>query len=183
MSRHLADVTLDGAAGQIVLSGAAGKEALYRALTAGAALLAAEQVGVAQWCLETTVTYLKERRQFGRIVGGYQALKHRLADLYVEVESAGATAAYSVATLAEGDSDAEIAATVAQAYCSDVTVHVAEEALQLHGGIGMTWEHPLHLYLKRAKADQIALGTAGAHRARLAGMVDLSGVPEDAAAA
>ena len=123
---------------------------------------------MARWCLETTIAYLKERRQFGRVVGGFQALKHRLADLYTGVESAAAAARYAAATLAEGDPDASLAASVAQSYCSDLAVHAAEEAVQLHGGIGMTWEHPAHLYLKRAKSDQIALGTPGRHRARLA---------------
>ncbi|MDN5851497.1 MAG: acyl-CoA/acyl-ACP dehydrogenase [Actinomycetia bacterium] len=175
MSRQVADVVFDGAGGELVVGGSQGRTALHTALVTGAALLAAEQVGVAQWCLQATITYLTQRRQFGRTVGGFQALKHRLADLYVEVEGAGAAAAYAVATLADGDPDAEIAAAVAQAHCSDVAVHAAEEALQLHGGIGMTWEHPLHLYLKRAKADQIALGTAEAHRIRLADLVDLPG--------
>ena len=107
-------------------------------------------------------------------LGGFQALKHRLADLFADVESASAAAAYAAAATAVDDPDAALATHVAQAYCSDVAVHAAEEAVQLHGGIGMTWEHPAHLYLKRAKADQIALGTAGAHRARLADLVDLT---------
>jgi alkylation response protein AidB-like acyl-CoA dehydrogenase len=171
MSRQLADVRLDRAAGERVL--ADGEPAIRRALLAGAALLASEQFGLARWCLETTLAYLKERRQFGRVVGGFQALKHRLADLYTEVESAGVAARYAAAALAAGDPDGEVAASLAQAYCADLAVRAAEEALQLHGGIGMTWEHLLHLYLKRAKADQIALGSAGAHRARLAALVDL----------
>ncbi|MEV4331082.1 acyl-CoA dehydrogenase family protein [Streptomyces sp. NPDC049597] len=171
MTRQLADVTLDGVAGELVV--ADGAAAVRRALEAGAALLASEQLGVAQWCLTTTIGYLKERRQFGRAVGGFQALKHRLADLFTEVESAAAAARYAAATLAAGYEDAAVAAAVTQAYCSDVAVKAAEEAVQLHGGIGMTWEHPAHLYLKRAKADQIAFGTPGAHRAHLAGLVDL----------
>ncbi len=173
MTRQPADVTLDGAAGQVVLGDA--EAAVRRALEVGAALLASEQLGVARWCLETTIAYLKERRQFGRVVGGFQALKHRLADLYTVVESAAAAARYAAATLAEGDPDAPLAASVAQAYCSEVAVHAAEEAVQLHGGIGMTWEHPAHLYLKRAKSDQIALGTPGRHRVRLGTLVDLPG--------
>ncbi|MFD5119885.1 acyl-CoA dehydrogenase family protein [Streptomyces sp. NPDC058385] len=128
MTRQLADVTLDGVTGELVLVN--GESAIRRALAAGAALLASEQVGVAQWCLQTTVDYLKERRQFGRVVGGFQALKHRLADLFADVESAGAAARYAAAILAAGDPDAEIAATVAQAYCSDLAVKAAEEAIQ-----------------------------------------------------
>jgi alkylation response protein AidB-like acyl-CoA dehydrogenase len=107
------------------------------------------------------------------VVGGFQALKHRLADLYTLVESARAAARYAAATAAAGDDDRDVAASVAAAYCSDVAVRAAEECIQLHGGIGMTWEHPAHLYLKRAKADQIALGSPGAHRALLADLVHL----------
>jgi alkylation response protein AidB-like acyl-CoA dehydrogenase len=173
MTRPLADVTLDGAAAEPVLPAAAGGAAVRRGLEAGAALLASEQLGVAQWCLATTLVYLKERRQFGRVVGGFQALKHRLADLYVAVESAAAAARYAAAAVAGDDPDRAVATAVAQAFCADVAVRAAEEAVQLHGGIGMTWEHPAHLYLKRAKADQIALGTPGAHRARLAELVDV----------
>ena len=173
MTRQLADVTLDGVPAELVLPNA--EPAVRRALEAGAALLASEQAGVARWCLETTVAYLKERRQFGRVVGGFQALKHRLADLYTGVESANAAARHAAATVAAADADAPVATAVAQAYCSDLAVLAAEEAVQLHGGIGMTWEHPAHLYLKRAKADQIAFGTSGTHRARLAELVDLSG--------
>jgi alkylation response protein AidB-like acyl-CoA dehydrogenase len=173
MSRQLADVSLVGASGTMVVTDA--EPAVRRALDAGAALLASEQLGVARWCLETTVAYLKVRKQFGRVVGGFQALKHRLADLYTGVESAAAAARYAAATLAEHDTDAPVAAALAQAYCSDLAVLAAHETVQLHGGIGMTWEHPAHLYLKRAKSDQIALGTAGRHRARLAELVDLPG--------
>jgi len=173
MTRQLADVTLDGVTAELVVPDAG--HAVRRGLEAGAALLASEQAGVAGWCLETTVAYLRERRQFGRVVGGFQALKHRLADLYAGVESAHAAARNAAAALAAGDEDVPVAASVAQAFCSDLAVLAAEEAVQLHGGIGMTWEHPAHLYLKRAKADQIAFGTAGAHRARLATRVDLPG--------
>jgi alkylation response protein AidB-like acyl-CoA dehydrogenase len=173
MSRQLADLSFEGVGSLVVVPAEAGEAAVRRALLVGAALMASEQLGVAQWCLDTTVAYLKERRQFGRVVGGFQALKHRLADLYTLVEQARAAARYAAATLTEGDPDAEVAASVAKAYCSDVAVRAAEECVQLHGGIGMTWEHPAHLYLKRAKADQIAFGTPGEHRARLAELVDL----------
>lgn len=175
MTRQLADITLDDIPAELVLTDA--EPAARRALKVGAALLASEQAGVAGWCLETTVGYLKERRQFGRVVGGFQALKHRLADLYAQVESARAVAVNAAAAVAADDRDMPVATAVAQAYCSDVAVAAAEEAIQLHGGIGMTWEHPAHLYLKRAKADQIAFGTAGAHRAHLATLIGLPGAP------
>ncbi|MCL2541679.1 MAG: acyl-CoA/acyl-ACP dehydrogenase [Nocardioidaceae bacterium] len=173
MSRQLADLSLEGAAGEVVVPAGAGAAAIDRALLTGAGLLASEQVGVAAWCLLTTVAYLKERRQFGRVVGGFQALKHRLADLYVAVESANAAARYAAAALAADDADAELAVHLAASYCGDAAVQAAEEAVQLHGGIGMTWEHPAHLYLKRAKSAQIALGAAGAHRDAIGRLVDL----------
>ena len=172
MTRQLADVSVDLAAGEPVLPDA--ESAVREALTVAAALLPSEQLGLARWCLETTVTYLKDRRQFGRVVGGFQAIKHRLADLAIGVDSATAAARYAAAALAADDPDLPVATAVAQAYCSDLAVTAAEEAIQLHGGIGMTWEHPAHLYLKRAKADQIAFGTPGAHRAQLAGLVGLT---------
>ncbi len=177
MTRQLADVVFTGAHSRRVTGAESGDAAVRDALELGSALLASEQLGVAQWCLDHTVSYLLDRRQFGRPVGGFQAIKHRLADLYVMVESARAAARYAAVTAAEGDPDRRVAASVAQAYCSEVAVKAAEECVQLHGGIGMTWEHPAHLYLKRAKADQIAFGTAGAHRARLGELVDLSVIP------
>jgi alkylation response protein AidB-like acyl-CoA dehydrogenase len=162
-------------AGELVVPATAGAKAIESALLTGAGLLASEQVGIAAWCLTSTVSYLKERRQFGRVVGGFQAIKHRLADLYVTVESASSAARYAAAALAAGDLDSTVAVHLAAAYCGDAAVLAAEEAVQLHGGIGMTWEHPAHLYLKRAKADQLAFGTPGWHRARLAALVDLPG--------
>ncbi|GAB2979139.1 acyl-CoA dehydrogenase family protein [Nocardioides montaniterrae] len=171
MSRQLADVSFAGAASRELL--ADGEAVVRDALLVGAGLLASEQAGVAAWCLDETVAYLKVRKQFGRVVGGFQALKHRLADLYAEVSSASAASRYAAAALAAGQ-DEPVACRVAAAYVGEVAVHAAEEAVQLHGGIGMTWEHPTHLYLKKAKADQIGLGTAGAHRSALAGLIDLS---------
>ncbi len=175
-TRPLADVELTGAAGTVAVE----RLSLAPVLGLGAALLASEQVGVAQWCLEATVGYLEERRQFGRPVGSFQALKHRLADLWLEVASARAAARYAAGVVADHDQgsaddpgEVATAAALAQAYCSGVAVHAAEECVQLHGGIGMTWEHPAHLYLKRAKADEIAFGTAAMHRTALADLVDL----------
>jgi alkylation response protein AidB-like acyl-CoA dehydrogenase len=172
MTRPLANVEFSSAASSRV--GAASAEAAVRAaLETGAALLASEQLGIAQWCFDTTLAYAKQRKQFGRAIGSYQAIKHRLADLWIEVNSAAAAARYAADTCARRDDEATIAAAVAQAYCSGVAVHAAEECVQLHGGIGMTWEYPAHLYLKRAKSDQLAFGTAYRHRAQLADLVDL----------
>lgn len=180
MTRPLADVTLTGVDGELVVPADAGAAAVRSGLATGAAVLAAEQVGVAAWCLATTVAHLGERRQFGRVVGGFQALKHRLADLFVGVESAGAAARHAcgafAAAAAGGDVDeVAIATAVAASHCGDTAVRAAEEAVQLHGGIGITWEHPAHLYLKRAKANQIGRGLPSHHRRVLAGLVDLPG--------
>jgi alkylation response protein AidB-like acyl-CoA dehydrogenase len=172
MTRPLANVEFSGAASSRVGTVSA-EAAVSAALQAGAALLASEQLGIAQWCFDTTLAYAKQRKQFGRAIGSYQAIKHRLADLWIEVNSAAAAARYAADACARRDDDATIAAAVAQAYCSGAAVHAAEECVQLHGGIGMTWEYPAHLYLKRAKSDQLAFGTAYRHRTRLADLVDL----------
>jgi alkylation response protein AidB-like acyl-CoA dehydrogenase len=172
MTRPLANADFSGAPSSRVGTAAA-DAAIATALQTGAALLASEQLGIAQWCFETTLAYAKQRKQFGRAIGSYQAIKHRLADLWVELNSVAAAARYAADTCARQDKDASIAAAVAQAYCSGAAVHAAEECIQLHGGIGMTWEYPAHLYLKRAKTDQLAFGTAYRHRARLAELVDL----------
>ncbi len=142
-------------------------------LRTGAGLLAAEQLGVADWCLDTTVGYVRGRIQFARPVGSFQAVKHRLADVWVAVTQARAASRYAAGCLATGDADVPVAVALAQAYCGPAAVHAAEECVQLHGGIGFTWEHPAHLYLKRAKSAAIAFGTADRHRAALAGLVDL----------
>ncbi|MER6068213.1 acyl-CoA dehydrogenase family protein [Streptomyces sp. NPDC001852] len=169
LTRPLATVRLQGAPGRRL---GAAEPAVRRALRSAAGLLASEQLGVADWALTETVRYLKERKQFNRPVGGFQALKHRLAQLWLEVVNLRAAARASADALASGE-DTDVSVAVAQAYAAPVAVHAAEEALQLHAGIGMTWEHPIHLYLKRAKADSIAYGTAGAHREALAELVDL----------
>ncbi|GAA0669017.1 acyl-CoA dehydrogenase family protein [Streptomyces thermocarboxydovorans] len=169
LTRPLAEVRLDAAPGRRIGDA---EPAIRRALRAGAGLLASEQLGLADWTLTETVRYLKGRKQFNRPVGGFQALKHRLAQLWLEVVNLRAAARAAADALATG-ADTDVSVAVAQAYAAPVAVRAAEEALQLHGGIGMTWEHPVHLYLKRAKADSIAYGTAGAHRAALAELVDL----------
>ena len=177
LTRPVAHLGLDAAAGTRLAAGPPAERALRDALTAGAGLLASEQLGLAARCLADTVDHLRERRQFGRPIGSFQAVQHRLADLWLEVVSARAAARAAADALAASSPDTPVAVSVAQAYCSDVAVRAAEECVQLHGGIGMTWEHPAHLRLKRAKADQLALGTPGRHRALLSRLVDLPAAP------
>ncbi|MFB4317032.1 acyl-CoA dehydrogenase family protein [Actinomadura sp. 21ATH] len=170
MTRRLCDVALSGAPARRIADGDA---AVREALATGAALLASEQLGLAERCLDTALEYVKNRYQFGRPVGSYQALKHRAADLWTAIAQARAVARYAAACTAAGDADAPVAVAVAKSHCSGVVVKAAEDCVQMHGGIGFTWEHPAHLFLKRAKGSALSLGTPDRHRAALAGLVDL----------
>jgi alkylation response protein AidB-like acyl-CoA dehydrogenase len=177
MTRQLCDLSFDDAPATLIASGQAASQALDAALAGGAGILAAELTGLAQRCLDMTVAYVKERKQFARPVGSFQGLKHRLADLWVSVTQARAASRYAAACLATGalsdPGDAKVAVALAKAYCSETAVQAAQECVQMHGGIGFTWEHTPHLFLKRAKADSIGFGTADAHRAALASLVNL----------
>ncbi len=176
-TRPLADLTLDGVPARPLASGPDADRAVVTALAAGAAMLAAEQLGVAERCLEMTVAYLKERYQFARPIGSFQALKHRAADLWVAISQARAASRYAAACLADGDPDTPVAVALAKAACGDAATLAAQECVQLHGGIGFTWEHPAHLYLKRATSASIAFGTPDWHRASLASLAALPPAP------
>ena len=133
--------------------------------------LAAEQAGAARACLEASAAYARERHQFGRAIGSFQAVKHKCADMLVKVELAQA-AATEAARAAAGDPDAAPlpqAAAVAHAVCSESLMFVAAENIQVHGGIGFTWEHPAHLYFRRAKASQLMFGGPGFYFEHLLG--------------
>ncbi len=177
MTRQLCDITLDDAPARQIAVGPDAASAVEAGLRAGAVVLAAEQVGLAQRCLDMTVAYAKERRQFARQIGSFQGLKHRLADLWAAIAQARAASRYAAACLSRADAAAlaetRVATALAKSACSDVAVTAAQECVQMHGGIGFTWEHPAHLYLKRAKAASVAFGTPGAHRAALADLVNL----------
>ncbi|RII09670.1 Acyl-CoA dehydrogenase [Streptomyces sp. YIM 130001] len=174
-TRPTAVVELNGAPARVIADGEQVSELAVRTgLSAGAGLLASEQLGLADWCLTETVSHTRERHQFNRPVGSFQALKHRMAELWLEVVNSRAAARNAADALATAGDERALAVSLAQSYCAPVAVRVAEEALQLHGGIGMTWEHPVHLYLKRAKSDSLALGSAGHHRDVIAGLVNLA---------
>jgi alkylation response protein AidB-like acyl-CoA dehydrogenase len=176
-SRPLTTLTLDGAAGRAVALDDAAGAAMADALTAGAGMLASEQLGVAQRCLEDTIAYVKERRQFARPVGSFQALKHRLADVWIAVTQARAAARYAAVCLATVDPDVPIAVALAKAACGEAAVRAAQECVQMHGGIGFTWEHPAHVLLKRAKSGSLAFGSPDRHRAELGRLTDLPPPP------
>ena len=139
--------------------------------------LAAELVGVAQRTMEMAVEYAKERQQFGRPIGAYQAVSHRCAQMLLETEGARATTLYASWTADHEPESLPLAASMAKAYASDTGWRVTASALQVHGGIGFTWEHDLHFFLKRAKADGHLFGSAREHRERVAELAGLSGEP------
>jgi alkylation response protein AidB-like acyl-CoA dehydrogenase len=172
MTRQLADVVVEGT-GRVLATGAEADAAIAHAGLVGLALLASEQVGLAEAGLEMATEYVKVRHQFGRAIGSYQAIKHRLADLWAEILTARAAARYAAACAAADSPDLAVAASLAKIVCSRTAQRAAEELVQLHGGIGFTWEHPAHLYLKRARADALALGSVAWHRNRLGELVDL----------
>ena len=130
--------------------------------------LAAEQVGAAEMCLDMSVEYAKVRKQFGRPIGSFQAIKHKCADMLMMIESARSAAFYASALAGQGERDLEEAASSAKAFCSDAFFHCAAENIQIHGGIGFTWEHAAHMYFKRAKAAEVLFGAPSFHRERVA---------------
>jgi len=143
--------------------------------------LCAEMVGGARRVLEMCVEYLKTRVQFGRPIGGFQALQHRTADMLLLVESAKSAVYAAACAAGDNSSETPLLAAIAKAYTSDAYAWIAGEGIQLHGGMGFTWEHDAHLYFKRAKADEIAFGDATHHRARVAEMIGLTreaGIPD-----
>jgi alkylation response protein AidB-like acyl-CoA dehydrogenase len=150
------------------------RPALERTLTFGVAMLAAEQVGGAQRCLELSTEYAKTRLQFGRPIGSFQAIKHKCADMLVDTEFARSAAYHAAFEIAGGDeSEAREAAQIAKSYCSDAFFKAAADNIQIHGGMGFTWEHPAHLYFKRARAGIVMFGEPSEYRQRLAASLDL----------
>ncbi|MFE3826856.1 acyl-CoA dehydrogenase family protein [Streptomyces sp. NPDC059092] len=152
--------------------GASGEVAA--ALDAGRAGLAAEQVGGGAHALDDTVRFVRGRSQFGRPIGSFQAVKHRLADVLVALEAARSVSAYATACVATASPRLPEAASAAAAVCSETFLLATAEYVQFHGGIGFTWEHPAHLYVRRARGAEVLFGTADQHRARLAGLIGLS---------
>ncbi len=141
---------------------------LAKTLDLAAVALAAEQVGGAQRVLDASVEYAKTRIQFGRPIGSFQAIKHKCADMLLEVESAKSAAYYAAWAAAEDSDELPVVASLAKSYCSEAYFHSAAENIQIHGGIGFTWEHPAHLYFKRAKSSELFLGDPSYHRELLA---------------
>jgi alkylation response protein AidB-like acyl-CoA dehydrogenase len=172
-TRRLGRIELDEAPATRVGPAGDATEFLQRVLDLAVVSLAHEQVGGASACLESAVEYAKIRVQFDRPIGSFQAIKHKCADLLLEVEGAR-SAAYSAAwTAAEDVAGLPVAAALAGSYCSEAYTHAAKEHIQIHGGIGYTWEHDAHLYLKRAKSSELLFGAPVRHRARLADLIGI----------
>jgi alkylation response protein AidB-like acyl-CoA dehydrogenase len=148
-----------------------GADAVERAVDHGAVASCAEMLGGALRVLDLSVEYAKDRVQFGRPIGSFQAVKHRCADMLVDVEGMRSTTYWAAWCLAAGDPEGSIAASTAKVWCGDASKRVMASALQVHGGIGFTWEHDLHLFLKRAQLDQLSFGDASFHRERLAALL------------
>jgi alkylation response protein AidB-like acyl-CoA dehydrogenase len=175
-TRKLCEVTCaDVTVGADALLGAAGAgwAPLGRVLDRATVALCAEMCGGAQKVLDMTVEYAKIRQAFGRPIGSYQGVKHRAADMLVDVENSKSITYYAAWALDEGASEAPLAVSMAKAYVSDAFRRVAAAGIQLHGGIGFTWEHDLHLYFKRAKGSEFTFGDATHHRERVAQLVNL----------
>ena len=164
LTRKLARLRFDNTPARLIGTAGQAWPGLRRTLRIAAVALAAEQVGGAEYALETTAEYAKIRIQFGRAIGSFQAVKHKLANVLVEVQNAKSAALDAARAVTENDPQLELAASIAKSYCSDAYFHAAAEMIQLHGGIGFTWEHPAHLYFKRAKSSQFLLGSPGYHR-------------------
>ncbi|NND83872.1 MAG: acyl-CoA/acyl-ACP dehydrogenase [Acidimicrobiia bacterium] len=171
-TRKLADVTLDSTPAVRLGEGDASDhiETLLRIASVAVAL---ESVGGAQRTLDMAVSYAKDRVQFGRPIGSFQAIKHKCADMLLAVNGARATAYYAAWALSEGSDELERVAPLAKASCTEAYFHCAQENIQIHGGIGFTWEHDAHLYFKRAKSNELLIGAPSQHRALLADRLGL----------
>jgi alkylation response protein AidB-like acyl-CoA dehydrogenase len=167
-TRKQAKLEFDNTPAELIGAEGEGWKVLSTVLDLAAVGLAAEQVGGAQKVLEMAVDYAKVRVQFGRPIGSFQAIKHKCADMLLEVESAKSAAYYGMWCAAEMNEELPSVASLAKAYCSEAYFHATAENIQIHGGIGFTWEHPAHLYFKRAKSSELLFGDPTYHRELLA---------------
>lgn len=173
-TRSFGRLVLDRAPATMAGPDGAGGAVLERLSDIAVTALGCEQVGAASAVLDATVDYLKMRHQFGRPIGSFQALKHRCADLLVEVEQARSAVTYAVTALEQDSEDIAEAASTAGVVCSETFFHVASESIQMHGGIGFTWEHPAHLFFKRAELTRAMFGSPDSHRARLGRLIGIT---------
>jgi alkylation response protein AidB-like acyl-CoA dehydrogenase len=164
LTRKLAELSFHGAPARLIGRAGDGASTLSRTLDVAAAALAAEQVGGAQRVLDMSVEYAKLRVQFGRPIGSFQAIKHKCADMFLAVESARSAAQHAAWAAVDDPAGLPVAASIAKAHCSTSYATVAATNIQIHGGIGFTWEHPAHLYFRRAKSSELMFGDPSYHR-------------------
>jgi alkylation response protein AidB-like acyl-CoA dehydrogenase len=167
LTRKLARVTFDATPARLVGVADGAAAALARTLDKAALALAAEQVGAAQRALDMAVEYAKVRQQFGVPIGSFQAIKHKASEMLLRLESARAAAYFGAWSVADESDEVPVVASLAKAYAGDAFFHIAGENIQIHGGVGFTWEHDAHLYFKRAAFGQQFLGDGTLHRERL----------------
>jgi alkylation response protein AidB-like acyl-CoA dehydrogenase len=167
-TRKQARLDFDGVEAHLVGRVGDGDEVFSKVADLAVVLLAAEQVGGAQRVLDGAVEYAKVREQFGRPIGSFQAIKHKCANMLLQVEMAKAAAYYAAWAAAEAPGELSIAASIAKAHCSEAFTQCATDAIQVHGGIGFTWEHFSHLYFRRAKSSELLFGDPSYHRRQLA---------------
>jgi alkylation response protein AidB-like acyl-CoA dehydrogenase len=172
-TRKQARLTFDGMPARMLGTVAGAQAAIATMLDRSAIALAADALGGTGKVLEMAVEYAKIREQFGRPIGSFQAIKHKCASMLVDLESSRSAVYYALWAVAAGDPDERTVAPLAKAYCVDTYLHAAGENIQIHGGIGFTWEHPAHLYLKRAKSSQVFLGDSDFHRQQLADRIGI----------
>lgn len=172
-TRRLARLVLDATPARLIGTDGAAQTSLARTLDKAAIALAAEQLGGAQAALDMAVDYAKVRQQFGQPIGSFQAIKHKASEMLLRVESARSATYYGMWAVADDGEDVPIVASLVKAYCSEAYFHAAAENIQIHGGIGFTWEHDAHLYFKRAKSAQLFLGDGDFHRENLAERVGI----------
>ena len=168
LTRRYFQVDFNNVAGEVLASGDAAEQALNRSIQTGIIIACADLLGGMEWVMKTTVEYAHSRQQFGKPIGSYQAVQHQCADMLLLSESARSATYYAAWALSEGDAASGEAINIAKAYCSEAARIVGNSGIQVHGGIGFTWEHDLHLYYKRAKSNEFLFGDPTHHRKQLA---------------
>jgi alkylation response protein AidB-like acyl-CoA dehydrogenase len=172
-TRKLARLTFDSTPARMLGTADSAAAAIAAMLDRSAIALAADALGGTAKVLDMSVEYAKLRHQFGRPIGSFQAIKHKCASMLVDLESSRSAVYYALWAAATGHPDTEVVAPLVKAHCVDTYLHATGENIQIHGGIGFTWEHPAHLYLKRAKSSQLLLGDSDFHRQQLADRIGI----------
>ena len=171
LTRQFYQLNFNNVAGEVLASGEAAESALKKSIQTGIIITCADMLGGMDWVLKTTVEYAQSRQQFGKPIGSYQAVQHQCADMLLLTESSRSATYYAAWALNEGNDEADQAINITKAYCSEAARVIGNCGIQIHGGIGFTWEHALHLYYKRAKSNELMFGDPTHHREQLAKLI------------